>query len=78
MSSADVADIRPGHEFDTGRLASYPAAHVDGLSASLTVRQFRGGQSNPTFLLESGDRRYVLRKKAPGQLLPSAHMVERE
>jgi aminoglycoside phosphotransferase (APT) family kinase protein len=78
MGSADVTEIRPGHEFDTSRLASYLAAHIDGLSVGLTVRQFRGGQSNPTFLVESGTRRYVLRKKPPGQLLPSAHMVERE
>ena len=44
----------------------------------LTAQQFRGGQSNPTFLVETGDRRFVLRKKPPGQLLPSAHMIERE
>jgi len=76
--TADVTEIRPGHEFDTGRLANYLAAHIEGVSGGLTVRQFRGGQSNPTFLVEYGDRRYVLRKKPPGQLLPSAHMIERE
>ena len=78
MSSADVTEIRPGHGFDVGRLASYLAGHIEGLSANLTVRQFRGGQSNPTFLIESGASRYVLRKKPSGQLLPSAHMIERE
>ncbi len=78
MSSADVTEIRPGHGFDVGRLASYLSAHIDGLTADLTVRQFRGGQSNPTFLIENGTRRYVLRKKPSGQLLPSAHMIERE
>ena len=78
MSSADVTNMRPGHEFDTGRLADYLSKHLDGFSGGLTVRQFRGGQSNPTFLLETGDKRFVLRKKPPGQLLPSAHMIERE
>ena len=42
------------------------------------MRQFEGGQSNPTFLITSGDRRYVLRKKPPGTLLPTAHAIERE
>jgi aminoglycoside phosphotransferase (APT) family kinase protein len=78
MSSADVTDIRPGHEFDSDRLARYLGQHLEGLSGDLTIRQFRGGQSNPTFLLEIGEKRYVLRKKPPGQLLPSAHMIERE
>jgi hypothetical protein len=78
MSFADVTEIRPGHGFDVSRLASYLAGHIEGLSPNLTVRQFRGGQSNPTFLIESGASRYVLRKKPSGQLLPSAHMIERE
>ena len=52
---------------------------VDGFCAPLNIRQFRHGQSNPTFLLhDAGDRRYILRKKPPGKLLPSAHAVERE
>jgi aminoglycoside phosphotransferase (APT) family kinase protein len=44
----------------------------------LTVQQFVGGQSNPTFLLKTPDARFVMRKKPPGILLPSAHQVERE
>jgi aminoglycoside phosphotransferase (APT) family kinase protein len=44
----------------------------------LSIRRFRGGQSNPTFLLTTGEKRYVLRKKPPGALLPSAHAIERE
>lgn len=76
--SDELTEIRPGHEFDTGRLASYLTTQIDGFSGELSVRQFRGGQSNPTFLLTCGDHRYVLRKKPPGQLLPSAHMIERE
>jgi aminoglycoside phosphotransferase (APT) family kinase protein len=42
------------------------------------VRQFEGGQSNPTFALRAGSREYVLRKQPPGELLPSAHQVDRE
>jgi aminoglycoside phosphotransferase (APT) family kinase protein len=42
------------------------------------VRQFKGGQSNPTYLLETPARKYVLRRKPPGKLLPSAHAVDRE
>ena len=53
-------------------------AHVPGFQAPLTVEQFKGGQSNPTFLLRSADERYVLRRKPPGKLLPSAHAVDRE
>jgi len=52
--------------------------HVPGHGGSIEVRQFAGGQSNPTFLVTAGDRKYVLRKKPPGKLLPSAHAVDRE
>ncbi len=76
--TSDVTEIRPGHEFDAGRLSDYLTRQLEGFSGPLTVRQFRGGQSNPTFLVETGSGRYVLRKKPPGQLLPSAHMIERE
>lgn len=47
-------------------------------AGSLLIRQFSHGQSNPTYYVEYGDRRLVLRKKPPGKLLPSAHAVERE
>ncbi len=49
-----------------------------GSKARSAVRQFKGGQSNPTYLLETPGRRYVLRRKPPGKLLPSAHAVDRE
>jgi aminoglycoside phosphotransferase (APT) family kinase protein len=78
MTGVDVTDPRPGHEFDVERLRDYLAANLDGFRAPLRVQQFRGGQSNPTFLLETGDARYVMRKKPGGVLLPSAHMIERE
>jgi aminoglycoside phosphotransferase (APT) family kinase protein len=54
------------------------AEHVEGYTGSLQVRQFKGGQSNPTFWLADGEREYALRKKPPGKLLQSAHMVDRE
>ncbi len=76
--TSEVTDIRPGHAFDTERLALYLRQHIAGLPETITVRQFRGGQSNPTFLVEAGEARYVLRKKPSGPLLPSAHMIERE
>jgi aminoglycoside phosphotransferase (APT) family kinase protein len=53
-------------------------AHVDDFRGTPEVEQFKGGQSNPTFLVRAGGRRYVLRRKPPGALLPSAHAVERE
>src|SRR5258708_873499 len=71
--------VREAHRFDTAALEQYLAAYVAGFAGSATVTQFKGGQSNPTFLVTSGDgTRYVLRRKPPGHLLPSAHAVDRE
>ena len=64
--------------FDEGALHAYLREHIDGYEGPLTVRQFEGGQSNPTFQLQAGERRYVLRKQPSGELLPSAHQVDRE
>ncbi len=64
--------------FDVTRLQSYMEDHVEGFSGNLQVEQFKGGQSNPTYLLSAGGTRYVLRRKPPGKLLPSAHAVDRE
>lgn len=75
---AEVVPVRERHRFDEQALARYLAANVEGFSGPLEVRQFAGGQSNPTFFLTAGERGYVLRKKPPGKLLPSAHAVERE
>jgi aminoglycoside phosphotransferase (APT) family kinase protein len=58
---------------DTARLATWMKDHVAGFSGELQVEQFKGGQSNPTFLLSApADRKYVMRRKPPGKLLPSA------
>src|SRR6201995_408184 len=64
--------------FDSAALEAYLAAHAPGFAGPLTVRQFKGGQSNPTYFLETPARSYVLRRKPPGKLLPSAHAVDRE
>jgi aminoglycoside phosphotransferase (APT) family kinase protein len=77
--SGETGPVRAAHRFDAAALARYLKAQgIVGAGAALSVRQFSGGQSNPTFLLEAGGRRSVLRKKPPGQLLKSAHQVERE
>jgi aminoglycoside phosphotransferase (APT) family kinase protein len=70
--------VAPQHAFDEERLAAYLQTHLDGYTGALEVQQFKGGQSNPTFLLSAGGRRYVLRRKPPGVLLASAHAVDRE
>jgi aminoglycoside phosphotransferase (APT) family kinase protein len=74
----DVAAVRDAHRFDEAALQRYLEARVEGFRGPLRVWQFQGGQSNPTYLLEDAARRYVLRRKPPGQLLPSAHQVDRE
>ncbi|MBU6297358.1 MAG: phosphotransferase family protein [Alphaproteobacteria bacterium] len=71
----DVADTL---SFDVARLEAYLAGHIDGFTRPLEVRQFKGGQSNPTYQLITPNRKYVLRRKPPGKLLPSAHAVDRE
>jgi aminoglycoside phosphotransferase (APT) family kinase protein len=63
---------------DSDRLTAYLAEEVAGFTGPLTIRQFKGGQSNPTYLLQTPARHYVLRRKPPGKLLPSAHAVDRE
>jgi aminoglycoside phosphotransferase (APT) family kinase protein len=64
--------------FDASRLESYLAERLPGFAGPIVVSQFKGGQSNPTYLIETPLRRYVLRRKPPGKLLPSAHAVDRE
>lgn len=73
-----VMDVPERHSLDPARLSAFLSAELGLDPAGLQIRQFKGGQSNPTYLLEAAGRRYVLRKKPPGALLPSAHAVERE
>jgi aminoglycoside phosphotransferase (APT) family kinase protein len=70
--------VRPAHAFDQPALERYLAARLPEFRGPLAVWQYAGGQSNPTFLLQAASGEYVLRKKPPGTLLPSAHQVERE
>jgi aminoglycoside phosphotransferase (APT) family kinase protein len=78
-------DANPGatlvaavHKFDQAALASYLRHNVEDFAGELTVEQFQGGQSNPTYRVTAGRKRYVVRRKPPGALLPSAHAVDRE
>ena len=77
IGTQPVADRQ---KFDVAALETHLAAHVDGFAGPLTVEQFKGGQSNPTFKLVTPSRAYVMRAK-PGtaaKLLQSAHAIERE
>lgn len=78
QAPADVGEIRANHRFEEARLDAWCRANIPGFGAGLQVRQFKGGASNPTFLLTTDAGRYVMRKKPPGQLLASAHQVDRE
>lgn len=84
MSGADQAEnegtttVREGFAFDEAGLARWMGEHVPGFAGPLTVEQFKGGQSNPTYKLVTPGKSYVLRRKPPGQLLKGAHAVERE
>lgn len=71
-------EFRPGLEFDVVALERHLAAHLPAFKGPLRVTQFPGGQSNPTYRLEAPGMSYVLRRKPPGTLLPSAHAIERE
>lgn len=66
------------HAFAPGPLEEYMRSHVEGFEGPLNVKQFKGGQSNPTYLLETSSGKYVMRRKPPGKLLKSAHAVDRE
>jgi aminoglycoside phosphotransferase (APT) family kinase protein len=65
-------------QLDTKILGDYLAEHIPGFTGPLTAEKFAGGQSNPTFKLSAGGQNYVLRRKPPGELLKSAHAVDRE
>ena len=71
-------EAAPALRLDVARLETYLAKNVKSFAGPLSFKQFKGGQSNPTYLLETPARRYVLRRKPPGKLLPSAHAVDRE
>jgi aminoglycoside phosphotransferase (APT) family kinase protein len=76
---AGTMPVSPQQRFDAAALERCLHARIEGFRAPLRIEQFRGGQSNPTFLLTAADgAQYVLRRKPSGVLLPSAHAVDRE
>ena len=70
--------VEERHRLDTASLQAFLKNHLEDFRGPLQVEQFKGGQSNPTYRITAGGRRYALRKKPPGKLLPSAHAVDRE
>ncbi|MGZ5924917.1 MAG: phosphotransferase family protein [Rhizomicrobium sp.] len=82
MSDDLVGEVAPAQRFDEAKLKSYLEVQIEGFGRDLIVQQIKGGASNPTFKLTTqgtnGPLQYVLRKKPPGQLLASAHQVDRE
>jgi aminoglycoside phosphotransferase (APT) family kinase protein len=70
--------VQERHRFDVGGLEAWLTANMPGFEGPLQVEQFKGGQSNPTYLLKTPAASFVLRRKPPGKLLPSAHAIERE
>jgi aminoglycoside phosphotransferase (APT) family kinase protein len=77
-ANAGTTAVRDAYRFDEAALARWMADHVDGFSGPMTVEQFKGGQSNPTYKLVTPTAAYVLRRKPPGQVLAGAHAVDRE
>src|SRR5437667_213398 len=76
--TSDTIPVRETHRFDVDALERYLGSRVPGFAGPVTVSQFQGGQSNPTYRLSTPGHEYVLRRKPPGKLLPSAHAVDRE
>ena len=76
--NSGTKEVAESHRFDEAKLAAWMQANVEGYSGPLEVRQFKGGQSNPTYQLVTPTKKYVMRRKPPGKLLPSAHAVDRE
>src|ERR1700729_1147798 len=70
--------VLPGQRIDAEALRGYLQGRLPGFDAPCLLRQFQGGLSNPTYHVQAGSHAYVIRKKPPGKLLPSAHAIERE
>jgi len=78
LPAAGLREAPGGDSVDAQKLQAWMEERIAGFSGAIEVHQFAGGQSNPTFLVQAADRRYVLRRKPLGKLLPSAHAVDRE
>ncbi len=75
---AGTRTVLEKHRFNESALQQYLQEQLPGACSNMEIRQFHGGQSNPTFYIGTNEREYVLRKKPPGKLLPSAHAIDRE
>ncbi len=78
QQNTGTREVRDAHRFDEQQLLDFLTSNVDGFRGPLSVSQFKGGQSNPTYKLTADSGQYVLRRKPPGKLLKSAHAVDRE
>ncbi|MCA6224008.1 MAG: phosphotransferase, partial [Phenylobacterium sp.] len=78
VANTGTKPVAESHRFNEASLAAWMQANVEGFEGPLEVRQFKGGQSNPTYQLVTPGKKYVMRRKPPGKLLPSAHAVDRE
>lgn len=68
--------VRDAHQFDEAVLKAYLSEYIPDFGGSISVSQFKGGHSNPTFYISTPEKAYVVRKKPPGKLIPSAHAVD--
>ena len=77
-SFSGTKPVEEKHKIDEAALAVWMQSNVADFAGPMSVLQFKGGQSNPTYRLETPGSAYVLRRKPFGNLLPSAHAVDRE
>ena len=78
LETTSTIEVQEKHQVDVFALQEFMEDRVEGFSGNLTIREFSYGQSNPTYMLSTDRKRYVMRRKPPGQLLKSAHAVDRE
>lgn len=78
LDATAVTGVREAHALDEGRLAEFLKGALPAAAGEMRLTQFAYGQSNPTYVVTFDDAEYVLRKQPPGELLPSAHAVDRE
>ena len=77
-ANSGTREVAEQYRFDGAALEAWMAANVADFRGPLSISQFKGGQSNPTYRLDTPGRAFVLRRKPPGKLLPGAHAIERE
>ena len=79
MLPSNLVEVRKNHKFDLNEFSKWIDYNQPSYGRIIEVKQFVGGQSNPTFVIFfSNNSSLILRKKPPGELLPSAHAIERE